>query len=64
MGPAERPSDMDSGPLKRRSGKQRGLVGIEFSMPFDPDIVRTVDHDLAHFRVLQNILQAGQKRFQ
>ena len=33
-------------------------------MPLDPYVVRPVNHDLAHFRVLQNILQAGQERFQ
>ena len=30
-------------------------------MPLDPYVVRAVNHDLAHFRVLQDILQAGQK---
>ena len=54
----------DRGPLKRRSGQLRGVVRIEFPMPLDPDVVRTVDHDLAHFRVLQNLLQSWQERFQ
>ena len=55
---------MDSGPLKRRSGQQRGIVRVELSMSFDPDVVRAVNHDLAHVRVFQHVLQAGQEGFQ
>ena len=55
---------MDGGPFKSRLVQQRGLVGVEFSMPLDPDVVRTVYHDLAYIRVLQNVLQSGQKGLQ
>ena len=61
---AERPGDMDGGPLKRRGGQQRGFVRVELSMSFDPDVVWAVNHDLAHVRVFQNVLQAGQEGFQ
>ena len=38
------------------------FMGLELAGPFDPDVVRAVDHDLADVRVREQGFQSRQER--
>ena len=61
---AQGPRNMNGGAGQRPLIERGSRVGLEFSGAFDPDVVRAVDHDLAHVRVRQHGFQSRQERLE
>ena len=49
---------MDGGVGQRPLIERRSPVGLELSGPFDPDVIRPGNHDLAHIRGRQDGFQS------
>ena len=59
---AEGPRDLNGRPIQRRPIEAGRGVLPDFTPAFDPDVSRTVNHDLADILIFEDRFQARQKR--
>ena len=58
----ERPGDVDRGAVEPGGGEPGRLVGLEAAPSLDPDVARSVDHDLGDLRVIEQGSKAREER--
>ena len=61
---AQGPRDLNGRPFQRGPVKAGRGVGPDFTAAFDPDVTRTVNHDLADFLIFKDRFQPRQERAQ
>ena len=62
---AQRPRDVDRGPVEDARSELRSIVGLEpLARALDPDIAGPVYHELGDVHVIQDRLKARQERLQ
>ena len=61
---AEGPRDLNSCPFQRGVIEPGRGVGPDFTAAFDPDVTRSVNHDLADVLIFEDRFEARQERAQ
>ena len=61
---AQGPRDLNGRPFQRSLIEARRGMGPDFALAFNPDVTRSVDHDLADFLIFEDRFQPRQERAQ